>query len=331
MNTRIYGMFNINKGKIKAFRHVMSPSLNFTARPDFGTPFWNYYENLYDENGEIVDRYSIFEEVIYDRPPDGLSALVSLNIGNNVEMKIRTPKDTAETEKKIKIFESLNFSGFGYDFARDSLNWNNFSINAATTLFRKIRLNFTSSYEPYQRIEGSTVNKLLWTEERKIASLRNATLRVSGSFDAKKKNKEPNEVRGTEEERQDILFFLSDYADFNIPFKFSWSYNLSFNKIYNAVQQQDIVNKSQRLDFGIETNLTEKWRVNLRGGYDFEQRKIAIASLDVYRDLHCWEMSFNWIPSGTWKRYEFQLNVRSSILQDLKLTRTRQQIDNFDF
>lgn len=335
MNTRLYGMLQFNKGKIKTIRHVMNPSINFTVRPDFGASFWDYYRELYDENGDLVERFSIFQSGlnIFDRPPDGLQALLTFNLSNNIEMKLRTPKDTAETEKKVKIFESLNLSGIGYDFARDSLNWNSFSINATTTLFKKIRLNFTSRFDPYMRENGQVVNKLHITEGRKIADLRTATFRVNGSFDAKRRTNEIPEdnLRGTEEERQDILYFLNDYTDFNIPFKLTWSYNLTLSKSYDSTLERDKLNKTQRLDLGIETNLTEKWRVNVRGGYDFEDKKIAIASLDVYRDLHCWEMSFNWIPQGTWRRYEFQINVRSSILQDLKLTRTRQQIDNFDF
>ncbi len=74
-------------------------------------------------------------------------------------------------------------------------------------------------------------------------------------------------------------------------------------------------------------SLTPKWRVGFRSGYDFKQKEVTYTSVDVYRDLHCWEMTFNWIPFGFMRSYNFTIRVKSSVLQDLKLTRQTHHLD----
>ena len=74
-------------------------------------------------------------------------------------------------------------------------------------------------------------------------------------------------------------------------------------------------------------NITEKWKVGFRSGYDLKNKDFTYTSIDIYRDLHCWEMTFNWIPIGFHQSYNFVIRVKSSILQDLKLTKKRDFYD----
>jgi hypothetical protein len=73
--------------------------------------------------------------------------------------------------------------------------------------------------------------------------------------------------------------------------------------------------------------LSPKWRVGFRTGFDFDRKEITYTSVDIYRDLHCWEMTLNWIPFGFRQSYNFTLRVKSSVLQDLKLTRRTHHLD----
>ncbi|HML85672.1 MAG TPA: hypothetical protein PKE52_10985, partial [Bacteroidales bacterium] len=72
-----------------------------------------------------------------------------------------------------------------------------------------------------------------------------------------------------------------------------------------------------------DVSITPKWKFQFQTGYDFESKKITYSSMNLYRDLHCWEMRFNWIPFGSMKSWNFQINVKATMLQDLKLTKKK--------
>jgi len=74
-------------------------------------------------------------------------------------------------------------------------------------------------------------------------------------------------------------------------------------------------------------SLTPKWKIGFQSGYDFINKDLTYTSVNIYRDLHCWEMKFNWVPFGFRKMYTIDINVKSAILQDLKLSRRRDWYD----
>ena len=83
----------------------------------------------------------------------------------------------------------------------------------------------------------------------------------------------------------------------------------------------------QNLNFSGDMNLTKNWRIGFSSGYNFEQKQVTYTSLDIYRDLHCWELLINWVPFGFRQSYNLTLRVKSSVLQDLKLTRRTHHLD----
>ena len=112
--------------------------------------------------------------------------------------------------------------------------------------------------------------------------------------------------------------YYTDFVDFDIP----WSLRINYNVRYtNTVITESI---SQIIDLNGETNITQNWRVSFKTGYDLTNQQVTYSSLDIYRDLHCWEFSLGVVPFGPRQSYNFQINVKSAILQDLKLNRRRQ-------
>jgi len=120
LNTLLYGMLQFKKGKIKAIRHVLTPNISFNYRPDFSDPLWGYYQSVQVDTNGTMKQYSIFENSVYGSPPSGKHGGIGLSLNNNLEMKVRTPKDTAHADKKIKLIQSLNLSTF-YNIAKDSV------------------------------------------------------------------------------------------------------------------------------------------------------------------------------------------------------------------
>ena len=114
-----------------------------------------------------------------------------------------------------------------------------------------------------------------------------------------------------------------NYADFNIPWSLHLNYNVSLQKYYVVKSQKDTISINQDLNFSGEVNLTAKWKIGMSSGYDFIAKQLSFTSFDIYRDLHCWEMRLNLIPFGYRRSYNFSLNVKSSVLQDLKLNRRK--------
>jgi hypothetical protein len=124
---------------------------------------------------------------------------------------------------------------------------------------------------------------------------------------------------------------LDDYVDWNIPWTFSFSYQFSYNRMGLAAAQ-----KIAGLTFQGELSLSEKWKLSVSSGYDFKFNGLTYTNMSVHRDLHCWEMNFNWTPIaspfyGRASNYSFDLRVKSTLLQDLKLSRRRSFYDKGGF
>ena len=120
-------------------------------------------------------------------------------------------------------------------------------------------------------------------------------------------------------------------VDFSVRWNFSLSYTLSFVSQYYASimnYESDVV---QTLSLRGDLNLTKNWKIAFTTGYDFESKKMSYTSLDIYRDLHCWEMRFNWVPFGYYKSWNFTINVKAGMLQDLKYNMRNSYQDNQNY
>ncbi len=315
INTIIYGMFKFKKGKVQAIRHVMTPNFGFTYRPDFGTNQYGYYGS-----GGTLTSYSIYN-IGYGAPPSGETGSITYSLNNNLEMKVKTPKDSVNSTKKVPIFDVLSVGG-SYNFFADSLNLSDFSLSARTTLFKAINIVFNSALTPYVLDSlNRKIDTYRWEAKQGWLKLTTATLAVGFNLNSQSKQQKQSN-KGTEAEQDMVNMYPNQFIDFNIPWQFSANYNVN----YNALKEKD--NVTQALTFTGDINLTPKWKFAFNSGYDFVSKKLTTTSVQIYRDLHCWQMNLTWIPFGTMQSYSIDINVKSSILQDLKLSRKR---DWYDF
>jgi len=95
------------------------------------------------------------------------------------------------------------------------------------------------------------------------------------------------------------------------------AYNLNYTKTIN----KGIL--SQTLAIQGDVAVTKKTRITYTTGYDVKQKQITMTSIGIYRDLHCWDMSFDWIPVGSMKSWYFTIKVKASVLADLKYERRK--------
>ncbi len=345
MTTKIYGMVNFKKGPIRAIRHVFTPSIGFSYNPDFSKDFWNYYSTYYDANG-IEQLYSMFQGNVYGTPPSGQSGRINYSFGNNLEIKVPSRKDTITGVKKVKVIEDLTLSG-SYDLAKDSLNFSYLSVSGRTTLFKKLSVRYSSMWDPYilDSAGRKQLNQFEWDVNKRLFRKNSVAWNFSLSYSLdnntfkNKKNKGANNTAtrqfntsplASEEEMNDIRSNPGGYVDWTTQWSLSLSYNLTLsnNPSYINYLLQDDRKVIQTLGVNGNINLSPKWKVSVQTGWDFELKKLSYTSLTIYRDLHCWEMRFNWIPLGTYKSWNFQINVKAAALQDLKLTKKKDYRDN---
>jgi lipopolysaccharide assembly outer membrane protein LptD (OstA) len=329
LNTKLYGMLQFKHGYIRAFRHVLTPSVSFVYTPDFGSQAWGYYKYYADTtfhgDPKQLKKYSIFEEGIYGTPPSAESGNINFAFANNLEMKVRSKKDTVSGFKKLTLIENLNISA-SYDVAKDSCNWSDLLMSGYTKLFRNLDLRYAAAWTPYMTDTlGRNLSSFLYDKSKKFLKLRNNDLAVglNWSFSSKNLKKKKTTDKGTPEELAMINNNLDGYVDFDVPWSFNFAYTFRYTKNFLVKElpgQKDII---QTLSFNGDVNITSKWKIGFTSGYDFEQKDFSYTSINIYRDLHCWEMKFNWIPTGFRKSYNLTINVKSQMLQDLKLTKKK--------
>lgn len=317
MNTRVYGMYEFSKSPVAAIRHVISPAIGFTYRPDFSRMhigFGNsggYYRTYTDESGKKI-LYSIYDgqSSISGIPPAGKYGSITFGLDNNLEMKVRTQSDTGAALKKIKLLESLSFSS-GYNLIADSMPVQQISASGRTTLFDKLNINFGASFDPYiKTADGESLNQSELEVNQRLARMTTAGVSLSANL-----------ASGQSEEKKEKIkeqnLNPEDYIDFSVPWSLNISYNLNYSKPYDLAKPTT----SQSVSFNGDLKLTERWKVGYTSGFDFETHDFTYSSFSFYRDMHCWEMRLSWIPFGGQQSYNFQINVKSSMLQDLKLTK----------
>ncbi len=332
-STKIYGMFERKKkdGKwLQAIRHVLTPSVGFTYSPDFADPrygFMDYYQR--DSLGTVVANPNYY--VGSPRGSVGMPrASVDFSLSNQLEIKVRNKRDTTEL-KKIPIIEQLSASG-SYNFLLDSMNLSNISLNLRSgEIFKGFAIQLSATWDPYQvvNVGGSAqrINKFNigkgkfgrivstgwqfgYTFNSREGSQPAMNDINSGSFVSAYSNPYDHSLDLDPSTRR--LYMVSTYYDFSIPWNFGFNYSVNYS---NSGLKSQI---TQTLGFQGSVTLTQKWGINFNGGYDIARRRFTPMTFSLARDLHCWSMSFQWVPMGQMKSYQFHIGVKSGMLADIK-------------
>ena len=146
LTTKVYGMVRFSRGPVRAIRHVFTPTIGFSYRPDFSDPKWKVYNSYVDQYGE-VQVYNMFLNALYGTPSQSQSGLITYNFNNTLDIKVPSRSDTITGLKNVTLLEALSFSGT-YDLTQDSLNFSYMSVSGRTTLFKKLKVTYSSVWDP---------------------------------------------------------------------------------------------------------------------------------------------------------------------------------------
>lgn len=345
LTTKIYFMYQFKKGGLNAIRHVITPNLNFTYSPNFNKNTTGSYFNTV--TGEYVN-YSYYDNSIYGSANGQTRALAQLSFDNNIEIKVRSKKDTITGMKKIAIFDNIQIS-MGYDFAADSLRWQPLRISGRSTIWKQLNITFSLSFDPYIIENGVRVNKTELKTNKRLLRFSNANVNVGLNLvinrdlfkGTQKEDKNVTEQQNKNNESvldQNLQGMPNTRPDFNNPWSLTLNYTFAYttndNYGYYMIYQPDHSVKPythrfvQTLNVIGEFSITKKWKIGFTTGYDFVQKEMSYTSIDIYRDLHCWEMRFNWIPFGYRKGWSFTINIKASVLKDVKYEMKKDFRDN---
>jgi len=323
--------------KSKAFRHKITPQFQLSYTPDFGKEKYNFWDSYIDGNNKEIF-YSHFEDGVYGYTGRGASGAINFSLNNNLEAKMlekadSTSKDQKTKYKKVKIIDNLSFAS-SYNMIADSFKLSPIAINARTTI-KGVSVNSSAGLNPYVVDEkGRVYDEYIWKHEKGLARLgriTNANLSFGMNFDSNKnKKKDENENDRLKEKKEDIaLGSQSTYMPFTVPWRFSFNYTLFYTNDYRPDSKG--VNKgmvNQALSLGGSLTLTEKWNMDVNTNFDIQAMKFSFTTINISRNLHCWAMSFNFVPFGDRKSYSFNLSASSAMLRDLKIQKQNSWRDN---
>lgn len=321
ITTKIYGLFLFKKGPVKAIRHMITPNVNLSYQPDYTRSFWGQYQIFTDTAGNqvLLDRNASY---LYGGSNGTGSGNVGIQLGNNLEMKVRSKNDTTG-ERKVKILDRLNFST-NYNIAAEQFNWSNLGVTAQSSLLKnKLQVSYQGSYDfyGYDPILKKRINKSAWEVNKKLLRNVNSTFTIGtnwgGTFGKGTVAETTTSTLGIEEDDPN-WFTIKEYMPVNVPWSVGLNYNLSFTApgvITNV--------STHALSANFTINPTPNWSLVASTGYDLVAKEITYTQFNIVRDLHCWEMRISWIPFGFNQSYMIGLNIKASSFRDAKLERRR--------
>ena len=355
--TKLYGFYQplpFLGNKVKMIRHVLTPTISFSASPDFSSSFFGYYDsyNYVDVNGnEKTRKYSLFPNSLFGVPGQGKTGALSVSLANNVEMKVRSDKDSIG-EKKISIIENFTISQ-SYNFAADSLNWSNLNTSINLRLVKNFNLNLSAVWDvyTYQLNEYGNpvrVNIPRWEVGKGWGKLSSTGTSFSYTFNNdtfKRKNKGKDGEASTDDEngeiddgsdenadsedgapqspfakkKSDVATDEDGYMKWSVPWNLTLNYSVNYG--YGAFDKEKLEYRgkfTQNLSFSGNIRPTKNWNFGFTASYNFDTGKLAYMNCNISRDLHCFVMRASFVPVGPYKSYNFHISVKSAMLSDLK-------------
>lgn len=356
-NTRLYGLFNFGKHhKLQAIRHIITPSISFNFSPEKATHFNGYRTLNYVDTLGVARSldYNIYSGQVNSPPGRGKTASMSLSIGNNVEAKVRDLQDTTGTgTKKIKLIDNLSLST-GYNFLADSLNMNDISLSLSTSVFGKLGVNASARLSPYAVVPTgertyATINKFNgsvygWDKPLRLTS---ANISLSYSFSGEGKINGNDGSSGSSGDGNTTNYtkvyyhpvtgeYIPGgwlyYTNPNSPWSVNISYSFSYSRSYSTASYQLLTNHrfTQAISLSGNVKITPALAINLTTGFDLMAMKMTTTQLSATYDLHCFNISVSWVPTGTWKSWTFRIAANASALADLlRFKKSNSYWDNF--
>jgi len=327
LNTTIYGLSETRIGPFEGFRHTMRPSISFSYRPDFSDDFWGFYREVQVNQAGDTRKYSIFQGGIVQGPAAGEQRSLGISLSNVLEAKeVRRDTTGERSERVVRLIDRFNLST-SYNFAAESFNLSNLTTSISSSFFQNLNLNANASFSFYALDDdGNLIDRYIWKDSNQFMRLVNFSFAASTRFSSGGPNGRgrfeqpkwhyPEHYDPLDQSRFhpiDEAIYHGQVERVDVP----WSMSLSFNYRWRRGPGTGITRSAVINAQSIQFRLTPEWQVGTSLGYDFIDKELTPSRFNVTRNLHCWDLSFQWNPFGDFKFFLFRLSVRDSQLHGL--------------
>jgi hypothetical protein len=339
-STKLYGMFEPNAFGVIGIRHTLQPSISYNWNPDFSKESWGYYQSYVDSTGSDVryDPYSSYlykPGAVFGGAGSGESQTIGMSLSNIFEMKLNPrADDTTATPRKFQLF-TLQASS-NYNMVKDSLKLAPLNLTFRTSIQGVLDISGGTTFSPYMwqrsrtllssdgkrhiKIPGQEIDEYLWENGHGIGRMTSFRINLSTTLSHemfKSKTAAPVDTAKAGFDEEDEVKTIE--LDPKSPYNFSIPWNLTLGYDYSMIQNPEQKSRTSGLRANLTFSLTPSWHFTMSTYYDIVNKEIGAPEINIRKDLHCWELNFNWVPTGPYRNFYFVLGLKASQLQDIKL------------
>ena len=357
-STKVYGFWlpsrKIFGDKIQAIRHVLTPQVSFSYAPDFGASRYGYYATYQktDADGNVtLQEYSPYTGSLFGVPGKGKTGNISFDLSNNIEMKVKSDKDSTGF-RKISIIDELGLS-MGYNMAAKERPWSDLSMRIRLKWWKNYTFNMTAVFATYAyelsengtpyvgthteysrgrfgRFQGMSQNFSFTLTPEKLKKLFSG-----GDKDDDNDDYRDNDDTGVETNIDDDMINAQrgarkqsagkaetdedGYMKFSMPWSLTVGYGVTMRENtagkFNTESMRYPYKFTQTLNFSGNVRLSDGWNISFSSGYDFEEHDISMTTASLQRDLHCFNMSCS-VVLAPYTSYNFSFRCNAATLTD---------------
>ena len=356
-STKLYGFWVPSKkifgDKIQAIRHVITPSLTFSYAPDNGSRYYETYQRTNPDGSVELVEYSPFANSLFGVPSRGKTGSLTLDVSNNIEMKIKSDKDSTGY-KKISIIDELGFN-MGYNMADKLRPWSDLQVRLRLKWWKNYTFNLNAVFATYAYDLDENGNPYVGTHTEysrgRFGRFQGMSQNISFTLTPEKlkkwfgggDDKEDDEEQTDEMDNTDIETNVDDdlvrgqrgarkesagkaetdedgYMKFSMPWSLTVGYGISMREStdrskFNKNTMRYPYEFSQTLNFSGNIRISDGWNISFSSGYDFENHDISMTTASINRDLHCFNMSCS-VVLAPYTSYNFSFRCNAATLTD---------------
>lgn len=358
-STKMYGFWVPSKkifgDKIQAIRHVITPQVTFSYAPDCGSRYYDTYQKTDADGNVSLVEYSPYANGLFDVPSRGKTGSITFDVSNNIEMKVKSDKDSTGF-KKLSIIDELGFN-MGYNLAAKEKPWSDLTVRLRLKWWKNYTFNLNAVFATYayELDENGTPYVSNHTEYSKgrFGRFQGLSQNISFTLNPEKLKKwfgggddEKEDEEDTENDEDNDTGVESNidddmvngqksakkknsgkaetdedgYMKFSMPWSLTVGYGISMRENtsgkFNTKTMRYPYAFTQTLNFSGNIRISDGWNISFSSGYDFENHDISMTTASLSRDLHCFSMSCS-VVLAPYTSYNFSFRCNAATLTDV--------------
>ena len=320
LTTVLYNYYRFVGKHKPLMRHIITPNVSFRYNPNLN----KLISDSVGVNKSLV-KYSPFERSIYQESASNSSAFLSFGFNNTFELKHKSKKDTITGFTKTRVIDALSFAGT-YDFLKDSMQFSRINANLRINPLDFLNIVASTSLSPYNWVDSTNAEtkEFALKERGQLFRIYSASINTSLILTTPKSRKKikENSINIVDNWNADFQYYSLHpefLVDFEIPWRITLSHVFDIKRSSTPILIDRQFNQNQTITFNSDFTFTKRWKIISDVYFDLKTKEVTNSRITLTRDLHCWNLSFFWIPIGGNQSFMFRLNANSNLFKDAKI------------